>query len=44
MSGRIALNLIGVIVPPNAANGDQAITSTYNELSTQVGTLITVQP
>ncbi len=32
-----------VVVPPNAANGDQTITATYNGLSTQTGTLITVQ-
>jgi uncharacterized protein (TIGR03437 family) len=32
------------VVPPNAANGDQTITATYNGLSTQAGTLITVQP
>jgi len=32
-----------VVVPPNAASGDQAITATYNGLSTQTGTLITVQ-
>jgi hypothetical protein len=43
MSSRIALSLIGVIVPLDAANGDQTITATYNGLSTQVGTSIAVQ-
>jgi uncharacterized protein (TIGR03437 family) len=33
-----------VVVPSSTANGDQPITATYNGLSTQVGTLITVQP
>jgi uncharacterized protein (TIGR03437 family) len=32
-----------VIVPANLADGDQSITATYGGLSTQAGTLITVQ-
>jgi uncharacterized protein (TIGR03437 family) len=32
-----------VIVPPSLADGDQPVTATYNGLSTQSGTLITVQ-
>jgi len=32
-----------VVVPASLANGDQAITATYNGLSTQAGTLITIQ-
>jgi uncharacterized protein (TIGR03437 family) len=32
-----------VIVPASLANGDQPISATYNGLSTQAGTLITVQ-
>ena len=31
-----------VVVPPSLANGDQPITATYNGLTTQPGTLITV--
>jgi uncharacterized protein (TIGR03437 family) len=31
-----------VVVPASLANGDQPITATYNGLSTQSGTLITV--
>jgi uncharacterized protein (TIGR03437 family) len=32
-----------VVVPPSLASGDQSITATYNGLTTQAGTLITVQ-
>jgi uncharacterized protein (TIGR03437 family) len=32
-----------VVVPPKTADGDQSITATYNGLSTQAGTLLTVQ-
>ncbi len=32
-----------VVVPPGAPDGDQPITATYNGLSTQAGTLLTVQ-
>ena len=32
-----------VVVPAALANGDQPITATYNGLSTQSGTLLTVQ-
>jgi uncharacterized protein (TIGR03437 family) len=32
-----------VVVPPNTPDGDQPITATYNGLSTQAGTLLTVQ-
>jgi uncharacterized protein (TIGR03437 family) len=32
-----------VVVPSSLANGDQAISATYNGLTTQTGTLITVQ-
>jgi uncharacterized protein (TIGR03437 family) len=32
-----------VIVPPALASGDQPTTATYNGLTTQAGTLITVQ-
>jgi uncharacterized protein (TIGR03437 family) len=31
-----------MVVPPNIADGDQSITATYNGLSTQAGTLLTV--
>jgi len=45
-AGLVALGefQFNVVVPPNAANGDQTIKATYSGLSTQVGTLITVQP
>jgi uncharacterized protein (TIGR03437 family) len=33
-----------VVVPPSLADGDQPITAAYNGLTTQPGTLITVQP
>ena len=32
-----------VVVPSNTPDGDQPITATYNGLSTQAGTLLTVQ-
>jgi len=32
-----------VVVPSSLANGDQSVTATYNGLTTQAGTLITVQ-
>jgi uncharacterized protein (TIGR03437 family) len=32
-----------VVVPPNTPDGDQPISATYNGLSTQAGTLITIQ-
>jgi uncharacterized protein (TIGR03437 family) len=32
-----------VVVPPSLANGDQPVTAMYNGLTTQAGTLITVQ-
>jgi uncharacterized protein (TIGR03437 family) len=32
-----------VVVPPTAPDGDNSLTATYNGLTTQVGTLITVQ-
>jgi uncharacterized protein (TIGR03437 family) len=32
-----------VVVPASLADGDQPITATYNDLTTQMGTLITVQ-
>jgi uncharacterized protein (TIGR03437 family) len=32
-----------VVVPPSLANGDQSITATYGGLTTQAGTLITIQ-
>ena len=32
-----------VVVPPSLASGDQAITATYGGLTTQAGTLLTVQ-
>lgn len=32
-----------VVVPPNAPDGDQPITATYNGVATQAGTLITVE-
>jgi hypothetical protein len=31
------------MIPPNAPDGDQPITATYNGLTTQPGALITVQ-
>jgi uncharacterized protein (TIGR03437 family) len=35
--------LFNVVVPATLADGDQPITATYNGLTTQPGTLITVQ-
>jgi uncharacterized protein (TIGR03437 family) len=32
-----------VVVPSSLANGDQPVTATYNGLTTQAGTLLTVQ-
>ena len=32
-----------VVVPSSLADGDQPVTATYNGLSTQTGTLITIQ-
>jgi uncharacterized protein (TIGR03437 family) len=32
-----------VVVPPSLANGDQPTTAMYNGLTTQAGTMITVQ-
>jgi uncharacterized protein (TIGR03437 family) len=43
INGPPGLFQLNVVVPFTLANGDQLIMATYNGLTTQAGTLITVQ-